>query len=177
LANVKVVSIFWTGSSNVPYASELNTFYGAVTNSPWMQILSEYSTPTTNIGMGSLVASCSYDTAPTYATMWDVGIQYRLTTLIQSGQVPPPDGNTYYAIHFPSSVVIKFGSGDASCSSFCAYHGSFYMGSSWVAYDVMPTCLGRCGKDPVLLNNLYSVASHELAEAVTNPTGSWTNVR
>lgn len=172
LPNVKVITIFWGGTTNVPYSSEFNNFYRAVTNSPWMKILSEYSTPAANIGMGSFVATYSYDNAPPYATMWDVGIQYRLTTLIQSGFVPPPDGNTYYAIHFPPSVIIRSGSVDASCSTFCAYHGSFYMGSSWVAYGVMPTCIGMCGRDSIQLNNLYSVASHELAEAVTDPTGS-----
>jgi hypothetical protein len=176
LANVKVVTIFWGGMTYVPYASELNTFYSAVTNSPWMQVLSEYNTPTAKIGMGSLVATYSYDNAPKYATIWDAGIQYRLTTLIQSGLVPPPDGNTYYAFHLPSSVIVKFKNGDASCSTFCAYHGSFNIGSSWVAYGVMPTCMGGCGRDPIQLNNLYSVASHELAEAVTNPTSSsWTS--
>ena len=171
LGRVKVVTIYWGGSSNVPYASELDEFYSAVTNSPWMQILYEYKTPTTSIGMGSLLASYSYDDAPKSAILWDVGIQYRLTTLIRNQLVPQPDANTYYAIHFPPNVVIK-GDQDISCETFCAYHGSFSYESSMLAYGVMPTCSDGCGRDSIQLNNLYSVASHELSEAVTNPTGS-----
>ncbi|KAJ3039210.1 hypothetical protein HDU99_010249, partial [Rhizoclosmatium hyalinum] len=67
--------------------------------------------------------------------------------------------------------------GSASCSVFCAYHGtidisSLNVGTKYLFYGVMPdqggSCAGGCGSNPSQVNNMFSVASHELAEAVTD---------
>lgn len=168
LPNVKVITIFWGGADYVPYASEYNTFYSAITNSAWMKVFSEYNTPTAAFGMGSLLATYSYVNGTKSGLIIDTDIPGVITKLINGGFVPPPDSNTYYAVHFPINVTVKSGT-LFSCQQYCAYHDSFSFGSSWIAYGIMPTCNAQCGKDPILLNNLYSVASHELAEAITNP--------
>jgi hypothetical protein len=65
ISNVKVILILWGGSANVRYAAELQKYYGAITSSPWFDILSQYSTSTTTIGRGSLYGTYTYDDAPT----------------------------------------------------------------------------------------------------------------
>ena len=59
LANVKVVTVFWGGSTKVNYSTQLNAFYTGVTNSPYFDWLSEYDSPTANIGRGSYEGATS----------------------------------------------------------------------------------------------------------------------
>ena len=61
-----------------------------------------------------------------------------------------------------------------SCQLWCAYHSTFVLGNGQsVYYIVVPdqggSCSQLCGADPNPLNNLYSVISSEVAEAITNP--------
>ena len=167
--SVNVVTVWWGGKSNVQYADNLNGFYTGVTKSPWFDVMSEYNTNGYTIGSGTWVGEYS-DTAAPNGTVTDAQIQSRLLQLINSNSVPYNE-NTYYAIHFMPGVYISDYGG--SCVYFCAYHGTIQYGSSYVYYGVMPdqggNCLGGCGSDPSLFNNICSVSSHELAEMVTDP--------
>ena len=60
--------------------------------------------------------------------------------------VPAPDANTLYAIHFAPGISITMSDGSASCSVFCAYHGSFTHGSKNVYYCVKPDQGGACAR-------------------------------
>jgi hypothetical protein len=53
IQNVKVVSIMWGGEANVRDGSRWESFYQAITNSDYMDWLTEYNTPTQEIGRGS----------------------------------------------------------------------------------------------------------------------------
>jgi hypothetical protein len=56
---------------------------------------------------------------------------------------------------------------------FCAYHGTYVRNGVNVNYGVIPDqgggCAGGCGRNAQRVNNMDSVASHELVEAVTDP--------
>ncbi len=81
-------------------------------------------------------------------------------------QLPIPDENTLYAIYFPASVGITL-DGSSSCSSFGAYHNTVLLPNTNnllipVAYAIIPRCDTKEATTTV-------AASHEFAEAVTDP--------
>ncbi len=169
LSNVKVFTVFWNNS--VAYQSQLNAFYTAVTNSAYFDWLTEYDTPTQNIGRGSFLGSLVDPSPPTATSITNVDIQTELGKLIDAGQVPAPTADTLYMMHFPPGLSIDL-DGSGSCVVFCAYHNTFVHNGVNVYYGVMPdqggSCAGGCGSDPTLFNNLTSVSSHELIESVTD---------
>ena len=98
-------------------------------------------------------------------------IQDFIKSHIADGSFPAPDADTLYMIYFPGSVSVTLDNSQ-SCSSFLAYHNSVTVTAPAddagvpapvdVAYAIMPRCR----------NNLADVtvsASHELAEAATDP--------
>ncbi|KAI8613898.1 hypothetical protein BC830DRAFT_1129928 [Chytriomyces sp. MP71] len=166
IKNVIVHPIFY-GAAN--YQSNINSFYSAVTQSTWYSLLTQY-----NVGSGTAVNGISQ--AATKTRLDDVNdIQVLLKNLVKSKTITPT-ANTYYPIHFAPGISITQG-GSASCQVFCAYHGtidisSLGVGTKYLYYGVIPdqggSCAGGCGSNPSTMNNMFSVASHELAEAVTD---------
>ncbi|KAI8612945.1 hypothetical protein BC830DRAFT_1170660, partial [Chytriomyces sp. MP71] len=149
--------------------ANINSFYSAVTQSSWYDILAQY-----NVGRGSAVPGISQ---PATKTSLDDNndIQPLLVSLVKSKKITPT-ANTYFPIHFAPGISITQG-GSGSCDVFCAYHGtidisSLNVGQKYLYYGVIPdqggNCAGGCGSDPSTMNNMFSVASHELAEAATD---------
>ncbi|KAJ3030693.1 UNVERIFIED_CONTAM: hypothetical protein HDU68_008082, partial [Siphonaria sp. JEL0065] len=155
---------------NANYQSQTNAFYAGVTQSTWYDIMAQYG-----VGRGSAVAG--FSVSATKSALDDVNdIQPFLINLVKAGTIKP-NANTYFPIHFAPGISITQG-GSGSCQVFCAYHGtidisSLNVGTQYLYYGVMPdqggSCAGGCGSDPSTLNNMFSVASHELAEAATDP--------
>ncbi|KAI9202687.1 uncharacterized protein BJ171DRAFT_626361 [Polychytrium aggregatum] len=171
IANINVNPIYYGG--NVNYQSQMDTFYSAIVGSSYISWLSEYNTPTQSIGTGSFGTSISKSSGLSSSTT-DDAIQTWLRSLVQSGTLKPT-ANTYYPIHFAPGYSISMG-GDSSCVQFCAYHGTIDVSdissTKYLYYGVMPdqggSCAGGCGSNPSTLNNLQSVSSHELVEALTD---------
>ncbi|KAJ3308009.1 hypothetical protein HDU76_004189, partial [Blyttiomyces sp. JEL0837] len=136
---------------------------------------SEYNTPTQKIGTGTFGGSYT-ETGTIKSSLDDVNdIQPYLKGLITKGVIKP-NANTYYAMHFGPGISITQG-GSSSCVQFCAYHGtidisSFNLGTKYLYYGIMPdqggSCAGGCGSSSNTFNNLCSVSSHELVEAITD---------
>ncbi|KAI8908407.1 hypothetical protein EDD86DRAFT_207598 [Gorgonomyces haynaldii] len=167
IPNVEVHPIFY--GSGVQFQDKISGFYAGVVDSAHMDWLSEYNTPTQSIGRGSLGNSISVASSGK-SSLDDVNdIQPLLLKLAQSGQIQPNE-NTYYPIHFAPGISITQG-GSKSCQVFCAYHGTIKYGSGYIFYGVIPdqggACAGGCGTSTPF-NNLCSVSSHELIEAVTD---------
>ncbi|ORY31347.1 hypothetical protein BCR33DRAFT_840559 [Rhizoclosmatium globosum] len=151
------------------YQSQTNAFYAGVVKSAWYDVFAQY-----NVQRGSAVAG--FSVAAAKSALDDVkDIQPFLINLIKAGTIKPT-ANTYYPIHFAPGISITQGGG-ASCAVFCAYHGtidisSLNVGTKYLFYGVIPdqggSCAGGCGSNPSQINNMFSVASHELAEAVTD---------
>ncbi|ORY36518.1 hypothetical protein BCR33DRAFT_790291 [Rhizoclosmatium globosum] len=166
ISNVEVHPIYYGAAQ---YQSQTDAFYAGVTQSAWYDVLAQY-----NVNRGSAVPG--FSVAATKTSLDDVNdIQPFLTNLIKTGQIKPT-ANTYYPIHFAPGISITQGGG-SSCSVFCAYHGtidisSLNVGTQYLFYGVMPdqggSCAGGCGSNPSQINNMFSVASHELAEAATD---------
>lgn len=169
LKNVHVAPLYW--NANVAFQSNLNLFYNDVPNSTLYNILSQYS----SIGHGN--GQAGFVDSKTTTSLTDAAVQQEVFNQLAAGHLPLPNANTYYPVHFPSGVSITAADGSRSCVQFCAYHSTFQVSVSGVItnvnYGVVPdqggSCAGGCGNNPSRVNNLDSVASHELVEATTDP--------
>ncbi|KAJ3104863.1 hypothetical protein HK100_003995 [Physocladia obscura] len=166
--------------STPTYASNILSFYKGVTGSTWLAILNQYDESSGSLGTGSGASSAitipAVSSNPT--TFDDTDIQSLLTSLVADGTIVPT-ASSYFPIHFPSGYTITQ-QGSTSCVDFCAYHGTIDIsstsnnnGQQYLYYGVLPdqggSCAGGCGSNSQTVNNLFSVSSHELAEAITDP--------
>lgn len=187
LSNVRVMPVMWNSSVPSDVQSTMPKFYAAVTNSPFMDWLAEYDTnildyggtqgTNQHIGRGTSTQAVVITPSITATAITDSQIQSELQAQINSGKLPAPDANTYYAIHFPAGMSISMPDGNGgtatSCQQFCAYHGTISHSPSNLFYGVMPNvttdgCQLGCGSNVNGIDNTTMVSSHELIEAVTD---------
>ena len=165
LTHVNVHPVFW--NANTQFQANINAFYKGVTNSTLFDLLNQYS----QIGRGTAVNGFVDNRTTTRVS--DAAIHTELNRLFAAGSLPAPTASTYFPVHFPAGVTITGPDGNRSCQVFCAYHGTYVRNGVNVNYGVIPdqggNCAGGCGRNPQRVNNMDSVASHELVEAVTDP--------
>jgi len=197
LSNVKVYAVFWTGAVSSEIRLGMGDFYRTLTDSEWMDWLTEYSTdilvqagndqgqPGTGqlIGRGTFAGSYTLTTlsrsypscpAPDQALtcVTDAEIANELDVQIGNQTLPAPDANTLYMVHFPATVRIS-DPGAVSCQQYCAYHSVFQNTARQdVFYAVLPDfgangCQRGCGLGTTF-QNTCSGASHEIAESITD---------
>jgi hypothetical protein len=130
---------------------------------------------TEDAGTGYLDVELPFDLSTT-AAIDDSDIQIWLGKHIAAGDFPAPDDQTVYAIYFPlSATITSQGTTGCTAGGFEAYHQSGALlpdgGQQQVAYAVMPYCdLDGMGYGSGLNYDLLTIAaSHELAEAATDP--------
>jgi hypothetical protein len=189
LQNVQVIQVLWgTGSYlsgvNSVAAPSMGSFFSNVVASSYLDWLNEYGVATAaappstqKIGRGSFVGSFQISPALNNngGVITDAQIQTELVKQITAGVLPAPGPSTYYAIFFPHGHTLTQG-GTSSCvgGGFCAYHGTLANGAATVRYGVHPDmqagsgCDTGCGSGTPF-GNATAVASHELAEAITDP--------
>ena len=174
IANVEVVAIYWGAfwQKQTTLISQLEGYFKYIVASSFLDMLAEYSTPTQTIGQGTFNSSVTVSASEPGGgggTVSDAQIQSALTQWTQGGTVPAVNANTLYFVFLPQGVTSTM-NGSASCQQYCGYHSS--VGSN-LYYAVMPysDCTG-CALDNEL-DTLTVIASHELAESITDP--SWTN--
>jgi hypothetical protein len=196
ISNVKVYDILWgpTTSFDPTYLASIGGFYSAILTSSYWTWLAEYDTagllgsdnqPGSNqtIGAGSFagVIPITPSVPGVSVTAQQVGAE--IAHQISIGIIPPLDldaagnVNSIYMVDFPGTITITdFGS--LSCKDFCAEHQTMQItqGSTTysVPYAIMPsqytgacTIGAGCGLQTKFANST-SIASHELAESVTD---------
>ncbi len=170
LGSVQVVSVFWgqawTGDAQRATLTGMNDFLKFVTASAYVDQLAEYDTPSRKIGRGTVLGSVTITDASPGASVADAAIQLMLDRAVAAKTIPAPSADTLCFVLLPPGVAVVDGN-DQSCRTFCGYHDR---SGSGLYYAVVPSpdcsgCLG--GLAP--LDALTSVASHELAEAITDP--------
>lgn len=165
LTHVSVHPVFW--NANTQFQANVNAFYKGVTNSVLFDLLGQYS----GIGRGTGVNGFVDNRTTTRVS--DAAIHTELNRLFTAGSLPVPNASNYYPVHFPAGVTVTAPDGSRSCVVFCAYHGTYVRNGVNVNYGVIPdqggSCAGGCGNNAQRVNNMDSVASHELVEAVTDP--------
>ena len=188
ISNAQVVPVFWGTGVSAQVVADMPQFYADVTGSNWYDFLSEYaSVGGTNQSIGRGTASAGVTINPSVCatsaacSMSDSQLQSELLHQISVGVLPSPQQddaghtNTVYMVHFPSNVTLTGpGGSGTSCQQFCAYHntGTSATGGALAYGAIMDTfsgaCSQGCGSSSNSFSNETSVASHELAEAVTD---------
>ena len=175
IKNVKVVSITWTGDA---LQDRIQQFGDTITATPYWSVLGEYcdkATPTPNcVGPGTSGGHVVLTDAPASSYIdssrgGSASMQDFVKSKIADGTFPAPDADTLYAIYLPESTTVTL-DGEKSCQGFGAYHNTTKLvppGSAdgqnvYVPYAIIP----RCSTSEA---ELTVSASHELAEAATDP--------
>jgi hypothetical protein len=165
LTHVSVHPVFW--NANTQFQANINAFYKGITNSALYTMLGQYS------GIGHGTGANGFVDNRTATNVTDTALHTELNRLFTAGSLPLPNASNYYPIHFPAGVTITAPDGSRSCVEFCAYHGTYVRRGVNVNYGVIPDqgggCGGGCGGNAQRVNNMDSVASHELIEATTDP--------
>jgi len=174
MKNVKVYGVEWgSGTYAAPItassAPSVADFFTQVTNSSYLDTLSEYSVNGEIIGRGTWNGMTQITPAHGNSGTLDdaTDIEPDLASAIGSS-LPAPDANTLYVVFFPSEVTdITMGSIDTATNT-CAYHNTFVSNSQNIRYVVLPD-QGTSACQDATLAGLTSVASHELIESITDP--------
>src|SRR3954469_23039333 len=178
LQHVKVYGVVWGTSGTfqtvVTSASAPNMadFFSRITNSRYVDWLSEYSTGSQFIGRGTFAGM--YTITPAHAhdhgTIDDEDdVQSELSAQIGDGHLPLPSANALYVVMFRNGQVITR-DGTRSDTDFCAYHSTTTYELTRLRYAVLPDSASDagCGDHPGT-RNYTGVASHELVESITDP--------
>src|ERR1022692_535749 len=163
ITNVEVVEVYWTAGVVQAVKDYLPPFFTAVTNSSYLDWLSEYDLPAQFIGRGHFKGAYTITPTATNTSLTDSQVSTELLAQIQAGALPAPtlDGagtvNTLYTIDFPPGYAITITTGNASCMQFCSYYSSIALGGRQVPYAVFPdlsvgACSTGCGTGSLTAN-------------------------
>lgn len=196
ISNVKVYDIFWGAGVDPTYQAQIGGFYSAILTSSYWTWLAEYDTtglmgaannqPGSNqtIGAGSFAGAIPITPQNQNTTISAYDVATELAYQMSIGVIPPLDldgngnVNSLYMVDFPGTITIT-DTGATSCKDFCAEHQTTQMTQNGVTYSVpyaiMPSqyegpckTSGGCGAGANDFNNSTLIASHELAESVTD---------
>jgi hypothetical protein len=184
IPNVEVDTLFYgaqwqTDPTLQQQAIQLESFFQSITNSSYMDLLSQYSTAQYQIGRGSWEKGLDVP-SQLPALLADSDIQGMVQNLVSQGYLAPPDGNRLYVVFTAPGVEVSMG-GETSgtepgINHFLGYHGIFReQTTGWGAYyAVIPYVPPGPGGHQTWgitdqVQSLTAVSSHELAEAVTDP--------
>lgn len=178
----------WTGPAAHPAMPHVVDYGGPVLASPAIQPIvfagdamqSDIAAFTSGIGQSAYWAAVSHEygvgsvrglpvavaNEAAATSLTDAQVQTWITGRISSGLLPAPDGNTIYAVFYPSGTTITSSAG-TSCTNFYGYHGQSKSASGAAyLYAVLPRCHDGYHTD---LANVTNSTSHELIEASTDP--------
>ena len=174
MKHVHVYGVEWgSGSYAAPIDASsppsIADFFTKVTNSSYLDTLSEYSVAGQTIGRGTWNGMTSVTPAHGNTGVLDDATDIEPDLAAQIGStLPAPDANTLYVLFFPPTVTdITLGSVDTATNT-CAYHNTFVSNSQTIRYVVMPDQATVACADGSL-NLLTAVTSHELIESITDP--------
>jgi hypothetical protein len=182
--NVAVETVFlgqeWSTDPTLhSNAYQLDQFFNYLTNSSYMDMLHEYSTPQAGqIGRGSFAGGVVLPEDDWRRGMIaDQTIENILNNEIVAGNIAPPDSNRLLFVFTPPNVAVTQGgsSSDGFPEGFAGYHNSFVdSAGGLVRYAVIPDPIGNDQGSLSVFDQQTSASSHEMAEAVTDPDGtSW----
>jgi hypothetical protein len=162
-------------SNNATYnqqAATLDRFLQTTVNSTYMDLLANAGY---GVGRGTSSPGVLNPVAPDKrVALTDAAIRSYLQGGITAGNLQGPDANRLYVVFVEDGVVVQ--SGGQTSQSFHGYHGAFTGSDAQgrpaaVRYAVVAYPGGVNSSDPYVptFDGLTSTASHELAEAVTDP--------
>ncbi len=177
-AGVVIVPVMWGSNGDPTTWSDIPGYYNALFASNYMSWLSEYIPPSSKfagVGTGSVLNNMEYPIVP-YNKGTGLGpddIAAEIGKQIKNNNLPSPQSNYLYMIHFSKGVVVcNQGNGTG-------YHGMGTGGGFTFPFAVIPDhsptsgCLRTVpGSGNNLLNQFEVHISHEVAESILDPDGS-----
>ncbi len=172
ISHVKVVGVFWGATVDPEVQAKVGPFYQALSNSTYFDVLSEYQTSIVSaegkegthqtIGRGVFLGNNTLKLRNSANNLTQADVENELEYQLSQGGLPKPDADTLYMIHYPKSVKIRISFG-GSCESWGADH-EVYNSKTYgsVYYAMMPDC-------GYAFDKMTIAASHEFAEAITDP--------
>jgi hypothetical protein len=131
------------------------------------------------VGRGTATAGVIDNTTYSAGSLiTDASIQAKIQADIKSGLLQAPDANRLYIVYVDPSVAVDLGSGQGTTQQgILGYHGAFAgtdaAGNSTVIHYAVVVTPGGAAHNSSLgtsaIDQLTAVASHEIAEAVTDP--------
>jgi hypothetical protein len=161
LSAPEIVTITWPGETNV---DTFEAFGDAIGGSDyWKTLVSEY-------GVGPAVSGPTRHVRMTDAAPTSISDE-ELDALVaaKAGDPatslwPAPNNQTIYVLYLPRGTSLQLQGADACSQGVGGYHTSTDVGGQQIAYAILPQC-GKSGKADYVTGS----ASHELAEAATDP--------
>lgn len=161
--NIKVV--YWGQGADADLQTKLNSFYKAIVSSDYIDQLSEYSTPTQKVTRGSVSQIITIQPKNSSKRLTQKDIENELEAQVDSGALSKPDENSLYMLHFPDGYRISISFG-LSCFTWAADHEVYNSKKYGPIYYAMMPCNSTHLHG---FDNLTVAASHELAEAISDP--------
>jgi hypothetical protein len=188
----QIITFTFPTTQNV---AALQAFGQTITQSSWFAtVTADYCIPGDGgcITAGPTGLSVELTTAanPTYVDLFGQGmitggtdleafVNQQIAAAVAANTIPAPTPNSLYTFYFPEGTTIWIGpvnSGSESCKAFSGYHNgmTYTDGTTPIRYAILPDCGSGNARD---LTNITVAASHEIAEATTDPdpeqTLSW----
>ena len=165
-----------TNSTENAQTGQLDQFLNTLVTGQYMDML-------TNAGYGvgrgaSSAGAIDNISISKTSGITDAAIQQDIQSMISAGQLKAPDANNLYVVYVEQGVVIHSGT-DSSATTFLGYHGAFAGQTATgtpedihyavIAYPGGPNPSPTSQGFTSAFNEMTSVSSHEVAEAVTDP--------
>jgi hypothetical protein len=175
----------WTSNPYLGQALRLGSFLANIVNSSYMDMLTEAGY---GVGRGTISPGDVYGVnVDKTKFLQDAKIHTALQSEIAHGYLQRPDGNRLYVVFVEDNVAVSRSDGSTSVKDFTGYHGDFQATIGSLPYNIhyaviaypggsipLPSTSGNPSTNTSLwwlsaFDNMTEVASHELAEAVTDP--------
>jgi hypothetical protein len=165
--------VYNIGWGVIDRGNDLNRAVKTMTEGPYLaNVVNQYNS--THITKGTFGGGISWMKNAPHAgqTVTEGQIENMLNDVIRSRHLPN-DGQQVFMVWLPDGVAVDAGKMGHSCSNWCGYHG--YIGAApglirtffAVMFEDSAHC-SSCGA-PWDLDTRTMIASHELAETVTDP--------
>jgi hypothetical protein len=163
LVSPRVVVVLWGDKVASTLPAEVQTFYEMMPSLGHWAWLSQYDTPTQQIGHATLVGTFQIIPRTPNTTLGAAAIAIELARQIDAGNLPLTSADTYYAVYVPDEISISDGEGGKLCERFsgAAYHADLGPGRVPGTFGIFPWCARNA-----------AIAFHELFEAATDPYGN-----
>jgi hypothetical protein len=172
LTHPVIVTVTWPGDEHADDIEKLGDTVGA--GNYWKQVTSEYGSLAASSGAANHVRLT--DAAP--ASMSDTDLVSFVAANVGKATdgwpIPGPTGNAVYILYLPRTTALMLSGKDACSQGVGGYHDSTVVNTHSTAFAIIP----RCDDD---FDRITVAASHELAEATTDPYPkthpAWTGFR
>jgi hypothetical protein len=162
LTSAKIVTVTWTADPNESSLEDFDDKLGG--SSFWKTILSGYGIGPATSGAANHVRVKTAPPASIEDTDLETWLVQQVTDPAKSGW-PAWDSQTVYVVYVSTSTKLTTLGADA-CSSYASLHAEVAVGQNWATYVFVDE---NCNGSRSVLDGATGAASHEIAEAATNP--------